>query len=173
MLRYCALRILEALTALIGFVVIAGLCVIFTPAPVALATPQRVFISPSHPPADEIFCVARAVYHEARGEPFLGQVAVAHVIKNRVANPRWPGHACAVVYQPKQFTDIQQTTPDFESKEWREALRIAIVVLADLDEDPTSGATHYFAHNKIDPPWWSKEKPVTVRINNHTFLGDK
>lgn len=171
MLRYCALRLLEALTAL-AIMLAFGLLVISTTEPASPATPQKVFIEPPHPPADEVFCTAHAIYHEARGEPFLGQVAVAHVIKNRAANQRWPGHACKVVYQPKQFTDIQQTTPDFESKEWREALRIAIVVLADLDEDPTSGATHYFAHNKIDPPWWSKEKPVTARINNHTFLGD-
>ena len=170
MLRYFALRLLEATTA---FFITVFMWTMLTSHPAETSVPKYDTLNLSGPKPDEVYCMAHAIYHEARGEPFIGQVAVAHVIKNRMQKGRWPDHACAVVYQHRQFTDIQQTTPDFDSKQWREALRIAIVVLADLDEDPTSGATHYFAHNKIDPPSWSRKKTVHVRINNHTFLGER
>jgi spore germination cell wall hydrolase CwlJ-like protein len=46
-----------------------------------------------------LVCVAVAVYFEARGEPTAGQVAVAHVIRNRIEDPRYPDNACDVVKQ--------------------------------------------------------------------------
>ncbi len=44
-------------------------------------------------------CLAKAVYHEARGEPEAGQWAVAQVILNRVSHHKYPNTVCAVVYQ--------------------------------------------------------------------------
>ena len=46
-----------------------------------------------------MMCVAMAVYFEARGEPTAGQIAVAHVIQNRIEDPRYPDNACNVVQQ--------------------------------------------------------------------------
>jgi N-acetylmuramoyl-L-alanine amidase len=46
-----------------------------------------------------LVCVAVAVYFESRGEPVAGQVAVAHVIRNRIEDPRYPDNACDVVKQ--------------------------------------------------------------------------
>jgi N-acetylmuramoyl-L-alanine amidase len=46
-----------------------------------------------------LMCVAVAVYFEARGEPTAGQIAVAHVIQNRIEDPRYPDNACDVVKQ--------------------------------------------------------------------------
>lgn len=50
-------------------------------------------------PAQERLCLARAIYHEARGETFDGQVAVAQVILNRVRSVKWPKTICGVVNQ--------------------------------------------------------------------------
>lgn len=121
----------------------------------------------------QIECITTAIYHEARGEPFMGQVAVAHVIMNRVRANRWGDTPCSVVYQPAQFTDIEKCQPDRDSSAWKEAERIAIVTYNGLDEDPTNGATHYFSHTKIKPPWWAAKKEVYARLYNHTFLGAK
>lgn len=44
-------------------------------------------------------CLAQAIYHEARGEPEKGQWAVANIILNRVASPRYPSTVCGVVFQ--------------------------------------------------------------------------
>ena len=51
-------------------------------------------------------CLALAVYHEARGEPLIGQKAVAEVVMNRVASDRFPDTICGVVMQPKQFSFV-------------------------------------------------------------------
>jgi hypothetical protein len=46
-----------------------------------------------------IFCLALNVYFEARNEPVEGKVAVAQVVMNRKADPRFPDTICGVVYQ--------------------------------------------------------------------------
>ena len=48
-------------------------------------------------PADR--CLAQAIYFEARGEPFEGRMAVAEVIRNRVAARNYPNDVCGVVFQ--------------------------------------------------------------------------
>ena len=46
-----------------------------------------------------VACLAMAIYFEARGEPTLGQVAVGHVVMNRVHSERYPSDVCEVVKQ--------------------------------------------------------------------------
>jgi hypothetical protein len=46
-----------------------------------------------------LLCLATAVYFEARGEPTVGQVAVAAVVMNRVEARRFPNDVCSVVKQ--------------------------------------------------------------------------
>ncbi len=73
-------------------------------------------------------CLALAVYHEARGEPLIGQKAVAEVVMNRVASDRFPDTICGVVMQPKQFSFVSTngwagipTDPDV----WADAVNIS------------------------------------------------
>ena len=44
-------------------------------------------------------CLAMNVYHEAKNQPFEGQVAVAQVVINRVRDERFPNTICEVVEQ--------------------------------------------------------------------------
>ena len=44
-------------------------------------------------------CLALAIYHEARGEAEIGQIAVAQVILNRAKSRKYPATVCGVVYQ--------------------------------------------------------------------------
>ena len=48
---------------------------------------------------EDIACMAEAIYHEARGQKTIGQLAVGLVIKNRMKDPRWPNTICEVVKQ--------------------------------------------------------------------------
>ena len=48
-----------------------------------------------------LFCLALAVYFEARGEPAAGQLAVAHVVQNRVLDNRFPDNFCEVVTEAR------------------------------------------------------------------------
>ena len=47
--------------------------------------------------------LARLVYGEARGEEYIGQVAVAAVVLNRVKSPNFPNTVAGVIYQRGAF----------------------------------------------------------------------
>src|SRR5690625_5702100 len=55
---------------------------------------------------NDIQLMANAVYGEARGEPYVGQVAVAAVILNRVKSPTFPNTAAGVIFEPRAFTAV-------------------------------------------------------------------
>lgn len=116
-----------------------------------------------------IFCLAKAVYHESRGEPIKGQMAVAHVVINRSASPYYPKHICNVIYQPKQFTDILVSKPDYNSRSWETAVEVASFAYLGITEDPTNGATHYYAHEKVEP-YWAVSFELANVIGGHTFM---
>ena len=109
-------------------------------------------------------CLAEGIYFEARGEPEVGQAAVAQVILNRVRNPTYPNTICGVVYQNKswknrcQFSFACDGIPDKvrSQRAWRTAVRIA----RDVTEgkvwlSEVGDSTHYYA-NYVLPRWASK-----------------
>ena len=70
-------------------------------------------------------CVAQAVYHEARGESYQGQQAVADVVANRARSGRWGDH-CGVVNAPKQFSGRSKwSAPKPGVPAWDRAIDIA------------------------------------------------
>lgn len=58
---------------------------------------------------EEEYILACLVYHEARGEPFEGQVAVVEVVFNRMLSPYFPDTVEEVVFQ--KYGDIWQFSP--------------------------------------------------------------
>ena len=48
---------------------------------------------------ESIMCLALNVYHESKNQSFIGQVAVAQVVMNRVQDSRYPNNVCDVVKQ--------------------------------------------------------------------------
>ena len=55
---------------------------------------------------NDIQLMANAVYGEARGEPYTGQVAVAAVILNRVESASFPNTVSGVIFEPRAFTAV-------------------------------------------------------------------
>ena len=119
-------------------------------------------------PRKEVNCLATAVWHEARGESVAGQMAVAHVIMNRVRSERYPDTVCEVVYQPYQFSHIQRAKPDRNSQMWEAVVQEAVFAYADYTLDITYGATHYYAHDLVLPDWATVKRTSTI-IGGHTF----
>ena len=113
---------------------------------------------------NDIQLLARAVYGEARGEPYVGKVAVAAVILNRVKSPSFPNTISGVIYQPLAFTAVADgqinLTPDAE------ALRAARDALNGWD--PSNGALYYYNPAKATSQW-IYTRPVTGQIGNHLF----
>lgn len=125
---------------------------------------------PAHLP--DFACIAAAVYGEARGEPFAGQLEVARVIRERVERRRWPNTACAVVLQPKQFDFVNhwgQGRESFEAqlRAWRRAFTAALIVTF---EKPTPSPTHFVRYD--ENPYWRHKLLFSNRIGNHVFLVD-
>ncbi len=53
---------------------------------------------------DDISCLIKNIYHEARGEPDRGQLAVALVTLARSQDRRFANSVCGVVYQKNQYS---------------------------------------------------------------------
>ncbi len=123
-------------------------------------------ISVSSPTADSNTraLLARLISAEARGEPYVGQVAVGAVVLNRVEHPSFPNSIAGVVYQSGAFSciaDGQFNQPVAES-----AYRAADDALNGWD--PTGGAIYYFNPSTATSAWiWSR--PLIVTIGKHRF----
>jgi N-acetylmuramoyl-L-alanine amidase len=108
--------------------------------------------------------MANAVYGEARGEPYEGQVAVAAVILNRVEHPDFPDTVGGVIFQPLAFTAVADgqiwLTPNERAKE---------AVLDALNGwDPSENAIYYFNPITATSEWiWSR--PQIKKIGLHIF----
>ncbi len=112
----------------------------------------------------DVDLLARAVYAEARGETYEGQVAIAAVILNRVKNPNFPNSIAGVIYEPWAFScvnDGQINLPPSQS-----AYKAAQAALAGWD--PTGGALYYWNPATATSKWvWSRT--IIKRIGNHVF----
>ena len=67
--------------------------------------------------ANALMCMAINIYHEARNESVIGQIAVGQVVMNRVADERFPNTVCEVVTQGKHYMtkDICRAPADRKS----------------------------------------------------------
>lgn len=113
---------------------------------------------------NDIKLMANAVYGEARGEPYQGQVAVAAVILNRVESPSFPNTISGVIFEPRAFTAVSDgqiwLTPNEKA---RRAVLDAI-----NGWDPTGEAIYYFNPNTATSDWiWSR--PQIKKIGKHIF----
>ncbi|WP_077308942.1 spore cortex-lytic enzyme [Terribacillus halophilus] len=113
---------------------------------------------------NDIKLIANAVNGEARGEPYVGKVAVAAVILNRVEDPSFPNTISGVIFEPRAFTAVADgqiwLTPDESAKQ--------AVLDAINGWDPSGGAIYYFNPNTATSPWiWSRQQIKT--IGEHIF----
>jgi len=120
----------------------------------------------------QVECIAAAVYSEARGEPAIGQVAVAHVVVNRVRSGLYPKDACGVVFQPHQFTGLKRDMRVNDPKAWKQSVKVAISAYTYVIHDPTGGALWYYNPKKAKPKWRNSFK-FAAYIGNHRFLKPK
>jgi Cell wall hydrolyses involved in spore germination len=124
----------------------------------------------------EFKCLALNIFWESKGEPVVGQVAVASVTLNRLASPRFPKTICEVIWQGVengrrdcQFSwacDSRGDRPE-EPVAWQRAQQIAFRAMFLDPFDPTDGAL-YFHANYVHPNWVD-EKERILRIGRHIF----
>ena len=113
---------------------------------------------------EEVELLTRVIYGEARGEDFLGQVAVGAVVLNRLKDPRFPKTIRSIVYQSGAFTAVNDRQIHLDPN--NQAYKAAEAALSGLD--PTNGAIFYY-NPRLATDDWIKSRTVVKRIGNHTF----
>ncbi|MBI2914321.1 MAG: carboxypeptidase regulatory-like domain-containing protein [Firmicutes bacterium] len=117
----------------------------------------------------DIDLLARLVQSEAGAEPYLGQVAVAATVLNRVLSPLFPNTIPGVVYHVwngyYQYEPVLRGTINIPAGQ--RALDAAYDAIAGWD--PSYGATGFFNPAKTNDQW-VRSKPITTVIGNHVFF---
>ncbi|WP_420908756.1 cell wall hydrolase [Brevibacillus humidisoli] len=130
----------------------------------APAQKQQSTFHPSKISGNDLKLMANAVYGEARGEPYIGQVAIAAVILNRVKSSSFPDTPSGVIFEPRAFTAVADgqiwLTPNDQAKK---AVQDAL-----SGWDPSDGCTYYFNPATATSKWiWSR--PQVKKIGKHIF----
>jgi len=113
---------------------------------------------------NDLQLLARLIHAEARGEPYIGQVAVAAVLLNRVKSSKFPNTVAGVIYQPLAFESVangQFNLPPIPSnyRAARDAMN---------GWDPTYGSTFFWNPSKPVNKWiWSRK--IIVEYGDHVF----
>lgn len=125
-------------------------------------------------PVREMVCLSKAIYWEARNQPFNAQVAVAQVVLNRAEDGRFGNSLCAVVYQRDgrlcQFSWVctHGNRRPRDQAAWEIATYAAYLAVFD-HHDLVDGAI--FFHDKRIRRWSHLEQ--TVRIGDLTFYKER
>lgn len=130
---------------------------------------QRLRLPPPLPKEDsaeqDLYWLARVISAEAKGEPLLGQIAVGAVVLNRVKSPRFPNTVKEVIFQPGQFTVVQDGSiyePPVPSA--YVAARLAL-----RGCDPTNGSLYFYNPRLTSRSNWIRSRPVVKSIGRHLF----
>lgn len=108
--------------------------------------------------------LSRLIYGEARGEPYVGQVAVGAVVLNRVKSSSFPNTIAGVIYQNGAFDVVSDGQINLvQNSSAKKAAQDAL-----NGWDPSYGAIYYFNPATATSKWiWSR--PMTVTIGKHRF----
>lgn len=112
----------------------------------------------------EIELLSRLVNGEARGEPYIGQVAVAAVVLNRVRHDAFPDTISGVIFQTGAFDAVWDGQFDLEPT--ASCIRAARDALNGWD--PTGGCIYYY--NPVTATnQWIRTRAVQLTIGKHAF----
>ena len=135
--------------------------------------------------ADDLSCLAEAVYFEARSESFVAQLAVANVILERVSSEKYPDDICSVVHQSRkwkgkpirnkcQFSYWCDGKPETIANvdAYQQSVSASDLALQGVILAQTEGATHYHAAYVV-PYWATDDSFLTLgQVGNHIFYVD-
>ncbi|MCM3720224.1 cell wall hydrolase [Fictibacillus phosphorivorans] len=113
---------------------------------------------------NEVEKMARVVHGEARGESYIGKVAVAAVILNRLDDTDFPNNVGDVIHQTNAFTAVHDG--QYHLSPNRYAYRAVIDALQGWD--PTYGSVYYYNPELATNSWIFTRQSVTT-IGNHLF----
>ena len=114
--------------------------------------------------SSDIWLLAKVIEAEARGESYVGQVAVGAVVLNRVESASFPDSISGVVYQAGAFSAVTDSNWSVSpSATSRKAAQDAI-----NGWDPSYGCLYYYNPAKTSNRW-IRTRPVVTTIGSHVF----
>lgn len=119
--------------------------------------------------AKEIDLFARLVHSESAGEPYIGQVAVAATVLNRIESHLYPNTLGGVVYQVTN--GCYQYSPVLDGRINQPAGKTAYNAVYDALKgwDPSGNALGFYNPKKTGNQW-VRQQQVTTVIGNHVFF---
>ena len=127
-------------------------------------TANALGIYMSEQESNDLYLLAKCIHAEARGEPYIGKVAVGAVILNRVASPDFPNSIYGVIYQPWAFTAVHDGQINLEP----EAASYQAATDALNGWDPSYGSLYYYNPTTASSGWIFNRQTV-VTIGKHVF----
>lgn len=136
---------------------------------------------------EDMLWLAMTVYHEARGEPHTGQLAVASTVLNRVESGAWADSIEGVVRQRKQFSGVPSgniyllafNAGRMEPAAWKAASDVSVKAVAGRwYYSRVYPWDHYYAplvrieKGLTAMPWWAK-KMKRQAIGEHIFCTNR
>lgn len=116
-----------------------------------------------------VLCLAINIYHEARGEPVIDQIAVAAITMNRVKDRDYPDSVCEVVNQPYQFSWTLSKPKINDKKSFKRAKRIAAAYYYGMLKNPV-GARKYFNTKPLGKRFDTPYKPIKLhKRSKHVY----
>lgn len=114
--------------------------------------------------SNDVMVLAKMIHGEARGEPYIGKVAVGAVILNRVKDKKFPDSVYSVCFQPGAFDAVRDGQYYMEPNQ----SSINAAKAAINGWDPTYGALYYWNPATATSKWiWSRQ--IITQIGKHVF----
>ena len=114
--------------------------------------------------SNDVTVLAKMIHGEARGEPYIGKVAVGAVILNRVKDKKFPDSVYGVCFQPGAFDAVSDGQYYMEPD--KSSVNVAKAAIGGWD--PTYGALYYWNPSTATSKWiWSRT--IMTKIGKHVF----
>lgn len=141
-------------------------------------------VSPDHPKSpghhkdspkhDDDTLAALTIYFEAKGESFAGKLAVAAVIRNRMAHHfHSDGTVRGTVLRPKQFEPWITRNPDtipFNSSNTKMQESLLAWKLVQDGREVVNGAVLFYNPEIAKSPRWAQVHRKVAKIGGHEFF---
>lgn len=121
----------------------------------------------------ELYCVARTVYGEARGESDYGKHLVAMVIINRAISSRKQSSLCQITSAPNQFVGAGVSVSLNNEAAFRSFMRSVDISRETLDRYvyyPTEEKALLYFHSNLRDPHWVRGHAFAFQEGRHRFF---
>ncbi|MBE6656427.1 MAG: copper amine oxidase [Ruminococcaceae bacterium] len=119
---------------------------------------------------EDLYWLSRIISAEARGEPFIGQVAVGNVVYNRKAHPAYPGTVKGVIFDRQG--GVVQFSPVDDGSIWQTPHATSVTAAKVCMEGYTVSdrILFFYAPSMVSSTWIERNRPYAFTIAGHRFF---